>query len=126
GRHLEEQAAVLKEVVSREYQGSSQGMSFRIAKGVYYRVGAQRGHMVEVGRSWQPADSGILSVTSQRLVFSGLRKSIEMAYAKLLGLNVFTDGLQVSVSNRQTPTMLRLSSGNMVAAAVNAAMQKLL
>jgi hypothetical protein len=124
--HLEEPASTLKEVVQREYRGSSQGVSFRIAKGVYYRVGSQRGHMVEVGRSWQPDDSGTLSITSQRLVFTGTRHSVEMLYAKLLSLNVFTDAVEVHVSNRQKPTTLRVPNGPMITAAVNSAMQRLL
>jgi hypothetical protein len=123
---MTDRADLLKEVVQREYQGASHGYSFRVMKGVYYRVGSQRGHMVEVGRSWQPEDSGTLTVTSQRLVFTGIRRSVEMAYAKLLNLNVFTDAVQVHVSNRQKPTTLRVSDGNAVAAVVNAAMQRLL
>jgi hypothetical protein len=124
--HLEEPASLLKEIVQREYRGGSQGVSFRIAKGVYYRVGAQRGQMVEVGRSWQPDDSGVVSVTSHRMVFAGSRRSVEMAYAKLLSLNVFTDAIQVHVSNRQNPTTMQVTNGPMIAAAVNAAMQRLL
>lgn len=124
--HLEEEATTLKEVVQREYRGGSRGVSFRIAKGVSYRVGQQRGQLVEVGRSWQPDDSGILAVTSQRLVFTGTRRSIEMAYTKLLNFNVFTDAIQIHVSNRQSPTTLRVQNGPMIAAAVNAATQRLL
>lgn len=124
--HLQERASLLKEVVQREYRGSSTGYSFRIMKGVYYRTGAQRGHMVEVGRSWQPEDDGVLVITSHRAVFTGTRRSVEMSYAKLLNMNVFADAIQIHVSNRQKPTTIRVSSGDMVAAAINAAMQRLL
>jgi hypothetical protein len=124
--HLEESAILLKEVVEREFQSGSRGVSFRIAKGVSYRVGSSRGRMVEVGRSLQPQDTGVLSVTSQRLVYAGTARSVEMNYAKLINLNVYTDALQVHVSNRQAPTTLRVTNGPMVAAAVNAAMQRLM
>jgi hypothetical protein len=124
--HVEVPATTLKEVIQREFRGGSQGVSIPVAKGVRYRVGAFRGHMVEVGRSWVPEDSGTLSVSSQRMVFTGQRRSIELAYAKLLNLSVFTDGLQVHVSNRQKPSTFRLQNGPVIAAVVHAAMQRLL
>jgi hypothetical protein len=39
--------AYLEEKTRRQYVGGSHGMSFRIAKGVYYRVGSFRGRPVE-------------------------------------------------------------------------------
>ena len=124
--HLEEPATLIKEVIRREFQGGSRGVSFRVTKGVSYRVGSFRGHMVEVGRSLEDADTGDLHVTSQRVVYSGARKTLEVAYAKLVDMNVFTDGIQFHVSNRQNPSMFRVESGPMVAAVVNAAMQRLM
>ena len=125
-QHLVEPASLLKEVIQREFQAGSRGVSFRVMKGVSYRVGNTRGRMVEVGRSLEAADEGQLAITSQRVVFTGERKSIEVAYAKLLDMNVYTDGIQFHVTNRQTPTMFRVTSGPMIAAVVNGATQKLL
>jgi hypothetical protein len=122
--HLSERATLLKEVVEREFRAGSRGVSFRVAKGVTYRVGAIRGRMVEVGRSFQPADLGTLRVTSIRSVFTGERKSLEIPHAKLLDLNVYTDAIQFHVSGRQIPPALRVSNGPMVAAFVNAASQR--
>ena len=42
-------AELLKSVAVHEFQAGSHGFSFRIMKGVTYRVGATRGHMVTVG-----------------------------------------------------------------------------
>ena len=47
-----------------------------------------------------------------------------MQYTKLLDLNVFNDAIQIHVSNRQTPSTFRVSSGPMVAAVINAAVQR--
>lgn len=124
--HLEAPAALLKEVIQREFRAGSRGMSFRIAKGVSYRVCAVKGRMVEVGRSLEVVDSGTLFVTSHRAVFTGERKSIEVPYAKLLALNVYTDGVQFHASGRQNPSMFRVADGSMIAAAINAAAQRLL
>lgn len=123
--HLACEARILKEVIHREYQSGSRGYSFRIAKGVSYRVGASRGKMVEVGRSLQVQDEGTLTITSQRAVYTGLRKSIEVPYSKLMDMNVFTDAIQFHVSGRQTPAMIGVPSGEMVAAIVNAAVQRM-
>jgi hypothetical protein len=122
--HLVESAALLKEVVQREFRAGSRGYSFRVMKGVSYRIGSMRGQVVEVGRSWVDADEGELTITSQRAVFTGMRKTIEMPYAKLLDLNVFSDAVQIHLSNRQNPPTFRVSSGQLVAAAINAAMQR--
>ena len=84
--HFETSAALLKEVALREFRGGSQGISFRVARGVRYRVGAMRGHMVTVGTQVEVADTGILSVTSQRAAFLGGRKTIDMPYTKLIGM----------------------------------------
>jgi hypothetical protein len=121
--HLETPAEMLKEVAIREYKGGSHGVSFRIMKGVSYRVGQHRGQMEVVGSRLEIADTGTLVVTSQRVVFTGTRRSQEVRYDKLLNLNVYADGIQFHVSNRQTPSLFKVSSGPMVAAAVNAAAQ---
>jgi hypothetical protein len=123
--HLETEANLLKEVLIREYKGGSRGMSFRIARGVSYRVGSHRGQIQVVGSELQVAATGILTVTSQRAVFAGDRKSQEVRYDKLLSLNVYSDAVQFHVSNRQNPSTFRVRSGPMVAAAVNGAVQRL-
>jgi hypothetical protein len=124
--HLQVPAALLKEVIQREFQGGSRGMSFRVMKGVSYRVGSFRGRSVEIGRSIEVVDSGTLFVTSHRAVYTGQRKSVEVPYPKMLDLNVYTDAVQFHVSGRQNPSMLRVGDGPMVAAVINAASQRLL
>ena len=68
---------------------------------------------------------GFLTITSHRGVFTGVRRSIEMPYSKLLSVNVFQDGVQFHLSNRKNPPLFRLESGvpDSVAAAVTAACQ---
>jgi hypothetical protein len=82
-------ATLLKEVVQREMRGGYSGFSVPIVKGVRYRVGAYRGHSVVTGTSLQAADSGVLCLTSQRVVFQGQRQTVECLLAKLVGMNVF-------------------------------------
>jgi len=122
--HLETAAALMKEVAIHEWRGGSQGVSFRVAKGVRYRVGATRGHLVTVGTQLQVADEGTLSVTSQRVAYLGNRKTVDMPYSRLMGMNLYSDGIQFSLSNRQNAPLFRISmTTDVLGALINAAMQ---
>lgn len=124
--HAETNAALLKEVTVREFRGGYRGVSFRVAKGVRFHTGGARGRSVVVGTKLQTEDEGILSVTSQRAVYTGARRTIEMPYTKLVNLNVFEDGIQFHLSNRKKPPMFKLEQGlgEAIAAVVNAASQE--
>ncbi len=122
--HLEASAALMKEVTMHEFRAGSQGFSFRVAKGVRYRVGATRGHVVSVGTAIQVADTGQLSVTSQRIVFMGDRKTIEMPYSKLVGMHLFADAISFSLSNRQNAPLIKVAMNtDVLGALLNAAIQ---
>lgn len=126
--HIETPAQILKEVAIRQFQGGSQGVSFRVTKGVRYRVGNFKGQSVVVGRELQVQDVGTLSVSSARVVFLGAQKTMEFLYTKLVGIEPFDDGVRLQVSNRQNATLLKVSPGygHVVAATINAAAQKAL
>jgi hypothetical protein len=114
----------MKTVAIREYRGGSRGVSFRIMKGVSYRVGANRGRMVTVGSTVEVADIGVLSVTDRRVVFSGSAKTLEFRYDKLAGMELFTDGIRLGVTNRQNASLFMLDHIDAVAAVINAAVQR--
>jgi hypothetical protein len=93
--HLELDATLLMDVTVRQSQGGYSGISFPIGKtGIRYRVGGYRGHSVEVGTQRVPADTGVLVISSQRAVFLGTKKTIELPLSKLINLTLFTDGVQ--------------------------------
>jgi hypothetical protein len=94
--HWTEPASLLEErVVKRRYEGGSQGFSFRIAKGVSYRVGAHRGHLVtETGIV--PISAGDIIITSKRAIFRGDRKSFNTRLDKLLDIQVYSDGARLT------------------------------
>ncbi len=117
-------ASLMKEVTLREFRGGSHGFSFPIAKGVRFRTGSFRGKSVVVGTQMQVVDQGGCWVTSLRVVFTGQRKTLDLPYAKLANLNVFTDGISFNMTNRQTVPLLKVPSGQVVAAVVNAAAQR--
>jgi len=123
--HLEIPAGLMKEVIGRGTRGAYSGLSFRVAKGVRFNTGGYRGQSAVLGSHLVAADQGTLTLTSTRAVFLGPLKTMELPYAKLLSVNVFSDGIQFQMSNRQSAPLFRVADGNVAAAVVNAAYQKL-
>lgn len=84
-------------------EGRSSGVSFRVAKGVNYRVGGSKGTFVQGPDVPTPIDGGTAFVTNQRVVFRGNKATREWAWAKLVSLD-HDDTLpwtSLPVTNRQ-------------------------
>jgi len=122
GALWEARADLLKEVVDREFRGGSRGVSVPLGGGVRYRVGAVRGHTVTVGTHWATADVGVLTVTDQRVVYHGGRKTLEFAFAKLVTLTVYSDAVDLGVTNRQSTSTLRVGDPELFAGILHAAL----
>jgi hypothetical protein len=91
-----EPASILEErIVKRRYEGGSQGFTFRIAKGVAYRVGGHRGQLV-TDTAVVPVSSGELIVTNKRVIFRGDTKSFNLRLDKLLEINFYSDGVRIT------------------------------
>ncbi|MDD4902775.1 MAG: hypothetical protein PHE24_06635 [Patescibacteria group bacterium] len=105
--YWEEPATLIEEkVLRRRFEGGSQGVSFRIMKGVSYRVGGFRGHSVSETGLVTVGD-GDLIITSKRIIFRGDKKSFAVKLDKVLDIQLFTNGLQFSEINRSKPRMIR-------------------
>ncbi|MBS3933699.1 MAG: hypothetical protein KGZ35_05025 [Truepera sp.] len=101
-----EPASILEErVVKRRYEGGSQGFSFRIAKGLSYRVGGHRGHIV-TDTAVVPVSFGELIVTNKRVIFRGDAKSFNIRLDKLLELNLYSDGVRLT-DDKGKPRMVK-------------------
>lgn len=92
------------------YRGGSSGMSFRIAKGVYWRVGGHRGAITPAPEETTLIDGrdgqGVLVVTNRRGVFAGNLHTREFRWDRLVSVRVERLGedlfaLQMPVENRQ-------------------------
>jgi len=79
------------EKAHRSYVGGSSGVSFRIARGVYYRVGAFKGHSVET-TSLDHVDTGILAITQKNLYFAGPHATFRIAITKIVSLVPYSNG----------------------------------
>jgi hypothetical protein len=110
--HWTEPAKLWEErVVSRRYEGSYSGMSFRIAKGVTFRTGGSRGQFV-TDTADVPISEGLFVITSHRLIFQGQAKSFDTKYEKIVDINNHLDGIRYSESNKQKPRKLQYYSSN--------------
>ena len=84
----------LEVVTRRERRGSSQGLSFRIARGVYYRPSAFRSRQVEWDETVH-ADTGLMGFTTKHIYFSGPKKKFRVRYDRIVDLEPFDDGVGI-------------------------------
>ncbi|HZW64668.1 MAG TPA: hypothetical protein VFF23_03185 [Hanamia sp.] len=76
------------------YEGRSQGVSIRIAKGVYYRVGQFEGNPV-VTTEKTLAATGMLTLTNTNLYFSSPIKNFKTPYKKIIYMTQYSDGIEL-------------------------------
>jgi hypothetical protein len=77
------------------YVGGSQGISLRIARGVYYRVSAFKGQSLQT-EDLERQDSGSFIVTNQNVYFSGPRKSQRVHLKKIVSVQGYSDGIGIT------------------------------
>jgi hypothetical protein len=76
------------------YEGGSHGVSVRVAKGLYYRVGSFRGQPVK--RDQMVAlGTGLLGVTDRHLYFVGQSKTFRVKYDKIVSFTPYSDGIGI-------------------------------
>lgn len=79
----------------REYVSGSRGASVRVAKGVYFRVGAFKGKTIESTETVH-AGNGMLVVTNKHLYFGGgTGKSFRIRLDKIVSFEPFSDGIGI-------------------------------
>lgn len=78
--------------IRRETVGRTQGVSIRVMKGVYYRVGGFRGRPVETQERRHIGD-GRLVVTTKHMYFVSPQKSVRVPFAKIISFEPYEDGL---------------------------------
>lgn len=76
----------------RQYVSGSRGVSIRIAKGVYYRVGAFKGNSVESTETIHVA-TGLLGVTNKHIYFSSGTKNFRIRHDKIVSFDPYSDGI---------------------------------
>ena len=84
----------LETVTRRERQGSSHGVSVRVAKGLYYRPSTFRSRPIE----WEEtvhADTGLLGLTTKHVYFAGSRKKFRVRYDRIVAFEPYSGSLGI-------------------------------
>jgi hypothetical protein len=123
--HLECSAGFSEErVTSRGYVGGSQGVSVRIMRGVYYRVGAHKGEFVST-KGIVPIDSGTLAITNKRIIFNGYSKTFSIPLTKLVNYVVYEDAIQLDKEGKSKPGYFTVDDPELLATIISALAQNI-
>ena len=102
----EEPIVVLPDITFREPHavrtsiGGYGGPTFRIAKGVSFRLGGASSRSVSHDEI-QVIDKGILTITNKRLIFTGSMKTLNYNLSKILSINEYRDAIAIQRDNKQ-------------------------
>lgn len=77
-----------------KYEGGSHGVSVRVMRGVYYRIGAHKGEAVRRTERLH-VDTGTLAVTDKNVYFAGPSKSLRIAHSSIVSLTPYRDGVAI-------------------------------
>jgi hypothetical protein len=91
---LFQHVACYEQRTGREYVGGYQGVSIRIARGLYYRTGGFKGRPVERTETVH-MDTGLLGVTNKHIYFAGARKIFRIRYDKIVSFIPYSDGIGI-------------------------------
>ena len=83
-----------EEKTRTHYKGGSQGVSLRITKGVYYRVGGFKGERVQTSETVH-MDTGLMGLTTKHIYFAGPRKRFRIRYDRIVSFDPYEDGIGV-------------------------------
>lgn len=75
-----------------EYRGGSQGVSVRVAKGVYYRTSSFKGRPVQISEM-KYIGTGLLALTTKHIYFGSPEKKIKIPINKLVSIEPYEDGI---------------------------------
>lgn len=91
---VEDGVEYLEQIKRVQYVGRSSGLSIRIAKGIYYRVGAFKGTPVE-RHEIRNMGQGTLTITNKNIYFYSRMISIKIPFSKIISFTPFSDGLGI-------------------------------
>lgn len=88
-------ASLYEEQIKREMVGRSNGVSIRIAKGVYYRTSGFRGYPVETTITKQLSANGRLILTTKNIYYQSTEKSVRLPYNKIVAYDSYSDAIGI-------------------------------
>lgn len=91
---LSRNITLYEQKVRKEYVGRSQGVSVRICKGVYYRIGGFKGKPIETSYM-QCIGVGSVCLTTKHIYFSSQEKSLKIPYSKIISAESYSNGVGI-------------------------------
>lgn len=82
-----------EEKTGRKYVAGSRGVSMRVCKGVYYRVGDTKGHS-ESYQYHADLGRGYFVITNKNIIFTG-SKPVKIPISKILSYTAYSDGIEL-------------------------------
>lgn len=83
------------------YQGKTQGVSVRIAKGLYYRTGSFKGNPVKI-EEMKYISSGLVALTNKQIYFASSAKNFKVPYNKIVTIDPYEDGVGLQKDGANT------------------------
>lgn len=74
------------------YQGKTQGVSIRIAKGLYYKTGSFKGNPVKI-EEMKYISRGLVALTNKQIYFASSAKNFKVPYNKIVTIDPYEDGV---------------------------------
>ena len=91
--------------------GSSHGLSFKVARGLYYRPSTFRGRVIEKEETVHQ-DTGLFGFTTKHSYFSGPKKKCRVRYDRFVDFEPYDDGFGIMKDSRTAkPQASRTSDG---------------
>lgn len=80
------------------YEAGSRGVSFRIMKGMSFRVGNFRGHNIKADIT--ETTNGLIYLTNKKIIFSAVKNSTAIKYNDIINLNIADNKLQIQTDKK--------------------------
>lgn len=93
-----ERAVLINEKIKKHTEGRTRGVSFRICKGLTYKVGKYAGNPVET--KIIEKTKGLIYITNKRIIFVSEKNSFEKKYNSLTASTLFNEGINLQFSNK--------------------------
>lgn len=120
--HFSERAIRVTEKKSKHYEGGSNGVSIRIAKGVTYRTGRHKG--VPIEDISYIKTKGLLYITNKRIVFVSDGQAFEKKFKALTACVPYSNAIKLQFGNTTITLMLPDgNAANMVISMINQGIQ---
>lgn len=86
------------------YEGGSSGWSFRVFKGVNYRIGKMKGRPIR--ENVQEATNGILYLTNKRVIFVAKSNGFDKRIGQITAVVPFSNALSIQIGNNTYSLLL--------------------